>query len=323
METEENAVTENITINFNYFIQLAIRRQLSWKSLAFMLTDLTTTLDISKQVIRILVQELEKLALKGETDTHEINLVNDNIQIEDNETNFGQPENALEYFDFSDPENEPIVSAIEDQIHEAKEEELSKSELDVQNELAQIEESETVINFPAEDFYEFIGDNENPSSVSEKHEKFEQSRKETGLYNVNEDIINDEKDKKNECTFCGKHFGDKTKRVIHERIHTGERPFECKVCQKTFIYKGSLDRHDRIHTGEKPFQCLSCKKCFNDLGILRRHERIHTGEKPYQCLKCNVSFRRSDALKLHEALTLVKHHLNAKHVKRIFLEQSI
>ena len=101
METEENAVTENITINFNYFIQLAIRRQLSWKSLAFMLTDLTTTLDRSKQVIRILVQELEKLALKGETDKHKTNQVKVNIQIADDERHFAGPENAAEYFDLS------------------------------------------------------------------------------------------------------------------------------------------------------------------------------------------------------------------------------
>ena len=50
---------EEVRVNFKYFIQSAIQKELSWKSLAFFLTDLTTTLDKSKEVIRILVEELE------------------------------------------------------------------------------------------------------------------------------------------------------------------------------------------------------------------------------------------------------------------------
>ena len=181
-ETDGKERTGKFIIDTEYFIQLAMQKQIPWNSLTFMLTDLTTNLDISKQVIRSLVQELEKLALKGETDKHKTNQVKVNIQIADDERNDGEPEDASEYFDLSDPENEPIV----DQIHESKKEELSKSELDVQNELTQIGESVTVINFPAEDFYEFIGDNENPSKVSVDDDKFEHFKEETGLNVINE-----------------------------------------------------------------------------------------------------------------------------------------
>ena len=58
MDKDESSMTEKITIDFNYFIQLTIQKEMPWKTLVFMLTDLTTTLDRSKQVIRVLVQEL-------------------------------------------------------------------------------------------------------------------------------------------------------------------------------------------------------------------------------------------------------------------------
>ena len=309
IETDGKERTGKFTIDTEYFIQLAMRKEIPWNSLAFVLTDLTTNLEISKQVIRILVQELEKLALTGETGTHERNTTKVNIQIEDDERHFGEPENATEYFNLSDLENEPIVSDIEDQSLEAKEEELSKNEIDIQTELTQIGESETVIDFPAEDFYEFIGDNEKTSTVSVDDDKFEHFKEETGLNVINEDIqekneeiVKDRKDKKKECTFCSKHFGNKSKRVIHERIHTGERPFECKVCQKTFICKGALNKHEMIHTGEKPYQCQNCKKFFNDSGTLKNHEKIHSGEKPFQCKTCTQCFARAGSLKIHEMI---------------------
>ena len=53
------ATNEKVLLDYQYFIQSAIKKELPWKSLAYFLTDLPTTLDISKQVIRVLVQELE------------------------------------------------------------------------------------------------------------------------------------------------------------------------------------------------------------------------------------------------------------------------
>ena len=64
--SNEKAITGKIMIDFEYFIQLAILKEIPWKFLAFMMTDLATTLDISKQIIRALVQELEKWVLKVE-----------------------------------------------------------------------------------------------------------------------------------------------------------------------------------------------------------------------------------------------------------------
>ena len=68
-----NATTEKFTIDPEYFIQLAIQNEIPWKALALMLTDLTTTLDRSKKIIRVLVQELEKWVLNFKNDSPVIN----------------------------------------------------------------------------------------------------------------------------------------------------------------------------------------------------------------------------------------------------------
>ena len=51
---------ERVLVDFKYFIQSAIEKKISWNVLTYILTDLAPSLDKSKEVIEILVQELEK-----------------------------------------------------------------------------------------------------------------------------------------------------------------------------------------------------------------------------------------------------------------------
>ena len=57
---------QSVRVDFQYFIQSAIEKKLSWESLAHFLTDLAPTLEKSRQVIKILVQELEKWVVSPE-----------------------------------------------------------------------------------------------------------------------------------------------------------------------------------------------------------------------------------------------------------------
>ena len=53
-------------VDFNYFIQFTIQKKMPWKSLSLFLIDLAPTLEKSKEVIEILVQELELWVSKAE-----------------------------------------------------------------------------------------------------------------------------------------------------------------------------------------------------------------------------------------------------------------
>ena len=103
------------------------------------------------------------------------------------------------------------------------------------------------------------------------------------------------------CIYCNKNFCRKDNLMIHERVHTGEKPNICKFCQKDFRIKIRLLIHERIHTGEKPYSCKYCEKKFRGNDMMKRHERIHTGETPYICDYCTKSFSSNRRLRGHQS----------------------
>uniref|UniRef100_A0AC11CXS1 Zinc finger and BTB domain containing 24 n=1 Tax=Ovis aries TaxID=9940 RepID=A0AC11CXS1_SHEEP len=110
------------------------------------------------------------------------------------------------------------------------------------------------------------------------------------------------------CKDCGKVFKYNHFLAIHQRSHTGEKPFTCEICGKSFTAKSSLQTHIRIHRGEKPYSCAVCGKSFSDSSAKRRHCILHTGKKPFTCPECNLQFARLDNLKAH-----LKIHSKEKH----------
>lgn len=73
----------------------------------------------------------------------------------------------------------------------------------------------------------------------------------------------------------------------HLRAHAGQpkkkKVFVCQYCNKQFQGSALLAVHQRTHTGERPYPCDICPKRFPSSGAMKKHRRKHTGERPYEC----------------------------------------
>jgi len=105
------------------------------------------------------------------------------------------------------------------------------------------------------------------------------------------------------CQYCYRGFKEKFGLKLHEKTHTGEKPFECTDCPLKFLTKRQLSQHYIVkHTNEKPFPCDQCDKKYGSKMILVSHKRrVHLELfRLLPCSFCDLKFKTKQNLAKHE-----------------------
>uniref|UniRef100_UPI0037E9B9A3 telomere zinc finger-associated protein n=1 Tax=Semicossyphus pulcher TaxID=241346 RepID=UPI0037E9B9A3 len=139
-----------------------------------------------------------------------------------------------------------------------------------------------------------------PSSLATSTQRKRKTPSKTEKNENGEAAEDDSKKDCVQCPVCDKSFKSKYYLKVHNRRHTGERPFGCLKCGKRYFRKENLLIHEiRDCTKVQTYTCVTCSATFTGKEELRMHVVTHTGNMPYKCSTCSEQFMYKKNLTTH------------------------
>ena len=272
-------MTNQGEFDYKYFINLALQNKIAWNALPFIIEGLAQTFEKSKEVIKFLLQELEKShvkiqSLEGHSKSSEKAKKDIDTFISCEVAKLKSVEKMV---------RKSVISVEEPRYTSENESPLIYDEISILK--SETNEVQTTKEIPQEvknfDHEMFAFESDLNIKTEFKIESVEgMEYKEIKMNsNLRTKKKVDKELKSFKCEDCGKAFKRPSALGSHKRTH-GD--FECKFCGKKFMIKGNLSTHERVHvfheyhnSKQKPFfECGFCNGLFTSSQSLDSHLKL-------------------------------------------------
>jgi len=107
--------------------------------------------------------------------------------------------------------------------------------------------------------------------------------------------------KQHPCRFCGKMFTTRSILRVHERGHTGEKPFPCDLCdfRATSVKRVTAHKKRQHENRPKNEVCEICGKGFLLRYQLKEHLNTHADVKTHPCQLCGKVLKNFNSHRRH------------------------